>query len=146
MQGLLCWLQGSAEDTSLELVPCSRTSCAPEQALHQATTRPLRESLRALQVPASPSDRTPHCAVITLRAYRCFHTLLIVQGSVRNRRIITLFTLQLIQTTSIPLMLHSISLFPVKAGIVNPQLFSCKQYRKRAVDFLHYTLGSPSKV
>lgn len=101
MQGLLCWLQGSAEDTSLELVPCSRTSCAPEQALHQATTRPLRESLRALQVPASPSDRTSHCAVIMLRAYRCFHTLLIVQGSVRNRRIITLFTLQLIQTTSI---------------------------------------------
>lgn len=93
VEGLLSWLQGSAEDTSLKVVPCSRTSCAPEQALHQATFRPLRERLRALQAPASPSDRTPHCAVTVLRAYRCFHTVLIVQGSVRNRRIITLFTL-----------------------------------------------------
>lgn len=61
------------------------------------------EASVALQEPASLSDRRPHCAVIImlLRAYRCFHTVPTVQGSVKNRGIITMFILSLIQIVSI---------------------------------------------
>lgn len=64
---------------------CPRASFAPSHS--QAT-----EGKTGLASAHQPL-KSPHCAVIMLRAHRCFHTVLIVEGSVRNRRIITLFIL-----------------------------------------------------